>query len=58
VTVSLFASLALLNSLDRQWALVAVLAIAAVWSLGYGLMVRRRIRRLAKAIDEREPTAG
>jgi hypothetical protein len=58
VTVTLFAALALLNNLGRQWALVALLVIAAVWSLGYGLVLRRRILRLATAIDQREPAAG
>jgi hypothetical protein len=58
VTVTLFVALALLNSLAHQWALVALLAIAAVWSLGYGLVLRRRILRLATAIERREPAAG
>jgi hypothetical protein len=58
VTVTLFAGLALLNSLSRQWALVALLVMAAVWSLGYGLVLRRRILRLATAIDQREPVTG
>jgi hypothetical protein len=52
VTVALFASLALLNCLDRQWALVALLAILAAWFIGYGLVLHRRILRLAAAIDE------
>jgi hypothetical protein len=58
VTVTLFVALALLNSLDHGWALVALLAVAAVWSLGYGLVLRRRILRLTTAIERREPTAG
>jgi hypothetical protein len=58
VTVTLFVGLALLNSLAHPWALVALLAIAAVWSLGYGLVLRRRILRLATAIERREPAAG
>ena len=58
VTVTLFAALALLNSLAHQWALVALLAVAAVWSLGYGLVLRRRILRLATAIDQREKSPG
>ncbi|PXX01540.1 hypothetical protein [Mycolicibacterium moriokaense] len=57
-TVTLFAALALLNSLAHQWALVALLVIAAVWSLGYGLVLRRRILRLATAIDQRETAPG
>ena len=28
------------------------------WSLGYGLVLRRRILRLATAIERREPAAG
>jgi hypothetical protein len=58
VTVTLFTALAVLNSLDRQWALVALLAIAAVWSLGYWLVLRRRILRLATAVEQREAGAG
>ena len=58
VTVTLFVALALLNSLERQWALVTLLAIAAVWSLGYGLVLRRRTLRLATAIDQRAPAPG
>jgi C4-dicarboxylate-specific signal transduction histidine kinase len=58
VTVTLFAALALLNSVYHLWALVALLAVAAVWSLGYGLVLRRRILRLATAIDQRESAPG
>ena len=58
VTVTLFAVLALMNSLDRQWALVAMLAILAAWFIGYGLVLHRRILRLATAVDQRERAAS
>jgi hypothetical protein len=58
VTVTLCAALALLNSLDRQWALVALLAILAAWFIGYGLVLHRRILRLATAIDQRKRAAS
>jgi hypothetical protein len=57
VTVTLFAA-GVLNSLDRQWALVVLLAVAAVWSRGYGQVLRRRILRQATAIAQREPAAS
>jgi hypothetical protein len=58
VTVTLFAVLALMNSLDSQWALVALLVMLTVWFVGYGLILRRRILRLAAAVDQRERTAS
>ena len=58
VTVALFAVLAVLNSLNHGWALVALLAVMAIWFLVYGQVLRRRILRLATAIDQRERAAG
>ena len=58
VTVALFAVLAVLKSLNHGWALVALLAVMAIWFLVYGQVLRRRILRLATAIDQRERAAG
>lgn len=48
----------MLNGLDRQWALVALLAALAIWFLVYQRVQRRRILRLATAVDQRERAAG
>ena len=58
VTVAVFAVLAVLNSLDHQWALVALLAAFAIGFFVYQRVLRRRILRLASAIDQRERAAG
>jgi hypothetical protein len=51
--VATYAALAVLNSLENRWA-AAVLAVLAIWFFVYGRVLRRRILRLATAIDQRE----
>jgi hypothetical protein len=58
VTVAVFAVLAVLNALDHQWALPALLAAFAIWFLVYQRVLRRRIARLETAIDQRARAAG
>jgi hypothetical protein len=53
VGVVVFAVLAGLQSLERQWAVVSLLAVLALWQLAATLMQRRRISRLATAVDGR-----
>jgi hypothetical protein len=53
VTVAVLAVLAVLNALDHQWALPALLAAFAMWFFVYQRVLRRRIARLATAIDQR-----
>jgi hypothetical protein len=53
VGVGVFAVLAGLQSLERQWAVVSLLAVVALWQLAVTLMQRRRISRLATAVDGR-----
>jgi hypothetical protein len=51
--VGVFAVLAALQSLERQWAVMCLFAFFAVWQLVVSLVQRRRIARLATAVDRR-----
>jgi hypothetical protein len=53
VGVGVFAVLAGLQSLERQWAVVSLLTVVAFWQLAATLMQRHRISRLATAVDGR-----
>jgi uncharacterized membrane protein YoaK (UPF0700 family) len=53
LAVATYAALAVLNSLENRWA-AALLAVLAIWFFVYGRVLRRRILRLATAIDQRE----
>jgi hypothetical protein len=58
LAVGMYAVLAVLNGLNHGWALSALLAVLAIWFVVYGLVLRRRILRLATAIDRRERATG
>jgi hypothetical protein len=56
--VGVFALLAVLQSLDRQWAVMSLFALLAIWQLMVILVQRRRISRLSAAIDRRLSVNG
>ena len=49
--VGVFAVLAGLQSLERQWAVMCLFALLSVWQLVVTLVQRRRISRLATAVE-------
>jgi hypothetical protein len=51
--VCTFAVLAGLQSVDRQWAVMLLFALLAAWQLVVTLVLRRRIARLATAVERR-----
>jgi hypothetical protein len=56
--VGVFAVLAVLQSIDRQWPLVALFCAIAIGQTASALVLRRRIARLRDAIDRRSIAAG
>jgi C4-dicarboxylate-specific signal transduction histidine kinase len=57
-TVALYVVLAALNSLDHHWSLALVLAVLAIWFLGFQWVLRRRVLRLEAALDDREAASS
>jgi hypothetical protein len=56
--VGMFALLAVLQSLDHNWAPAALLLVIAIWQSAVALVLRRRIARLAAAVDRRAAAVG
>jgi hypothetical protein len=51
--VGVFAVLAVLQSLDREWRFATLFALLSIWEAAVMLLLRRRIARLAAAVGQR-----
>jgi hypothetical protein len=53
--VGVFAVLAVLQSVNHQWVLAALFVVFAIWQAAVALLLRRRIARLAAAVNRQAP---